>query len=165
MIVHEPPPVMCTSVPVTVQAPVAPNETGRLDVLDRRDVEVGITERLGRQGGERDRLVGLGDREGPGQRDSRGDGRGASGDAVMEHVPSPVMWTVAGEVAGLTVHGPLALSATGRPAVLVGEMVKSGSRTVASLIGAKVMSWLPVFTGGTRVVGAEVVVERRGRPR
>ena len=82
---------------------------------------------------------------------SRGrDGRCSSLRGVIEQVPDPVMWTVAGEVAGLTVHGPLAASATGSPALLVGEMVKSGSMTVASLIGAKVMFWVPVFTGGTQ---------------
>ena len=63
-------------------------------------------------------------------------------EAMIEQVRLPVMWTVAGEVAGLTVQGPLAASETGRPGTARRRDREVRVEASRWLIEANVMFWV-----------------------
>ena len=68
-------------------------------------------------------------------------------DAVIVHEPAWTMWTVAGATSELIVQSPEAASATGRPELAVGAIVKSASRYALVPIGSKVIVWSALVQG------------------
>ena len=63
-------------------------------------------------------------------------------EAVMEHVPLPVRWTVEPE----TAHAPLAAYEMGRPEPAVAPSAKSESPSAWSDNGPNVIVWLALTT-------------------
>src|SRR5438067_13466193 len=130
---------MCTVVPDTVQPPAAVNDTGRPEDAVAAIVKSGLPNVLPASGPKSIvwiafAIVNECVTSSAGLKFSF-----PPCDAMIAHVPAPVIRTLAGAIADVRVHGPDAPSATVRPAVDEASISKSESPYVASPIVVNVI--------------------------